>query len=73
MQFEETGVNWAAKYIQKLQQHDKDDVEVNYAHPPGSAFSNFRLGRMGPHPPTAPSGAIKPSKGLNPVKSNRNI
>lgn len=74
-QFEETGVNWTAKYIQKLQQHDKDDVEVNYAHPPGSGFSNFRLGRAGnyAHPPTAPSGAIKPNKGLNPVKSNRNI
>jgi hypothetical protein len=33
------------------------------------------MGRTGNyvHPPTAPIGAIKPSKGLNPVKSNRNI
>ena len=74
-QFEDTGVNWTAKYIKKLQQHEKDDVEVNYSHAPGSAFSNFRVGRAAnyAHPPTAPIGALKPNKGLNPVKSNRNI
>jgi hypothetical protein len=32
-----------------------------------------RFGANGNHPTTAPTGAIKPSKVLNPIKSNRNL